>query len=231
MKESKRKFFRKWPIRSIEYIFRFSPLWFMFEWGWYEDDEVYIRLWLLFCTLYIKFNVKVKTTFCYWSMESNNLRIEYRQRSFWFILNKDWIKIWYWKKWQWVEGETTKRFYFYDLRNKIFWEPRYSKEQSKRIEFEINVPELNNEKNVITHKYRYNYEVSKWKYLLHTKTRKYTEVESIWDAPKIPWKWTCSYNCGDDYILWFNIKWHVSLAKIKKHIIWDIYYYRSYYPL
>jgi hypothetical protein len=231
MKESKRKFFRRWPIRSIEYIFKFSPLWVIFEWWWHEDNEVYVRLWLLFCTLYIIFNIKVKTVFISWNTETKDFEIKHKQRSFWFIISNDCLMVWYGKPWQWIECETTKSFYYYRLRDKLFWEPKYSKEELDWREFEIYIPDMYDETKVNLHKYKYRHIISKRKYLTHTKTRKYTDIEVIWDAPRIPWKWTCSYNCWDDSILWCSIEWHKDIEDIKRKIVWDVYYYRSYYPL
>jgi hypothetical protein len=207
-------------------------LWFLFEWGGYEDQEIIIHISLLFFEIRIKPKVTIKTMFCYWSTETKDLRIEDKQRTFWFMIWYKAIVIWYWKPGSWLEWGTTKAFYYYRLRERIFWKPKYTKEYiGERKELEINIPELDNEMKVNTHKYRYAHEVRTRKYFLHTSRRESTEVEAIWDAPRIPGKGTCWHNCWDDSILWFGIKGHVWVAKIRARIAKDVYYYRSYYPL
>jgi len=223
MKESKRIFPKKWPILEIEYNTWLEWLWFMFTSWWNEWNEYIFHIAFFFIEAWITLRKQKKYEYVEWMWE--------KSRSYWFFIKKDHIRIWYWKVWFPPETYWEKYIWFWLLREKIFWKPKFTKEVWEWKELEISVTDLYDQTKSNLHKYRYRYETRKWKYLLHTNKSETTEVEAIWDAPRIPWKWTCWYNQDDDSILSFWIKWFVWLPEVKKEIVAKIYYYRSYYPL
>lgn len=230
MRKAHRIFFRKWFLDTIEYYFWKTWFWCMLEWWWYEDQDLTLHIRILFFEAFITFRKKVKTVFVYWSTETKDLKIEYKQRSFGFFIDHDCITIWYWKPWQWLESETTNRFYWYNIRIWLLWKKKFTKSYNERKYFEIEVQDLYEDKMNI-HTYQYRYETRIRKDLLKKDVRHYTDVEVIGNAPKFPGKWTCGYNLDDDSVLWFSMKWFTTVDEIKEHIIETTNKYRKLYPL
>lgn len=223
MTKSKIKFYKKWLIKSFEYIFRRTWIWCMLQCWWHEWNEYVLHISLFFVDLWIKPIKKKKSKYIKWMWNIN--------RSFWININKDRIELWYGRIWFPPESYWTYNIYYWNIIDKIFGKKKFSKKEWERKEFEIYIPDMYKKTKANLHKYKYRYETRIRRRLWLSKKHNTTSIEILWDAPIIPWKWTCSYNQEDDCILWYYLPWHMNISEIKKYIQWDIEYHRNYYPL
>lgn len=230
--KSKRIWFRKWPLKSIAYIFWFRDFWIKLEWGGYENDEVIINIWLAFFEIRIKLNTTVNTQIIKKLPNWDTKWLWDKQRTFGFMFNRKYLSIGYGKPWNWIENETTISFWYDRLLPKAFREPKYIKEHDLEWnELTLYIPDMYEKEKTNKHAYRYRYGVQKWKYPFFTRTREFTEIESIGEPPRIPWKWTTSYNCDDDATYAYFTVGRLSKPEIIKLIAGNTAFYRSYYPL